>query len=115
MAIGMLIILLQPFKSTKVNTYHTILLFLMAIGCLSISLIDEAEIKARWMIRKVVPVVVLFYMSPILALIVHASCRCYRKCRRVLLEHYQKNSELSQENLMIRNRNRDNYQAINID
>ena len=113
MAIGMLIILLQPFKSTKVNTYHTILPFIMAIGCLSISLINEARSKVHWMIWKVVAGVVIFYMSPILALIVYAAYRCYRKCRRIRLEHYQRNLELDQENLMRGNRNRENYQAIN--
>ena len=46
MAIGMLIILLQPFKSTKVNTYHTLLPFIMASGCFSISLINQALITA---------------------------------------------------------------------
>ena len=111
MAIGMLIILLQPFKSTKVNTYHTILPFLIAIGCLSISLLNEAVSKARWMIRTVVAGVVIFYMSPILALIVYAAFRCYRKCRRIRLEHYQRNLELDQENLM--RKSRENYRAIN--
>ena len=111
MAIGMLIILLQPFKSTKVNTYHTILPFLIAIGCLFISLLNEAVSKARWMIRTVVVGVVIFYMSPILALIVYAAFRCYRKCRRIRLEHYQRNLELDQENLM--RGNRENYRAIN--
>ena len=111
MAIGILIIILQPFKSTKVNTYHTILLLIMAIECLSITLIDEAETKARWTIRIAVPVVAIFYVSPngILVVIVYAVFRCYRRCHTVWFKYYR-NMEL--ENLMTGNRNRENYQAI---
>ena len=110
MAIGMLIMLLQPFKSTKVNTYHTVLLFVMAIGCLSITLIEEVESKARWMIREVVPVVLFFYLSPILAVIIYATYKCYKRCHTVWLEYYQRNSEL--ENLMIGKKSKENYQSI---
>ena len=109
MAIGMLIILLQPFKSTKVNTYHTMLALIMAIECLSITLIDEAETKVRWMIRKVVPVVVIFYMSPILAMIVYAVYRCYRRCHTVWFKCYR-NLEL--ESLMIENKSSKKYQTM---
>ena len=81
MAIGMLIILLQPFKSTKVNTYHTLLPFTMATGCFTVSLIDEAASNDRWMIRIVIPLIEIFYISPILAVIVYATYRLFRRYR----------------------------------
>ena len=50
----MLVIILQPFKYTKVNTYHTLLLLVIAIGYFSVTLIDEVESKAHLMITKMV-------------------------------------------------------------
>ena len=81
MAIGMLIILLQPFKSTKVNTYHMLLPFIMATGCFTITLIDELESNDHWMIRIVIPLIEVFYISPILAVIVYAAYRFFRRYR----------------------------------
>ena len=81
MAIGMLIILLQPFKSTKVNTYHTLLPFTMATGYFSVALIDEAASSDHWMIRIVIPLIEIFYISPILAVIVYAAYRFFRRHR----------------------------------
>ena len=99
MAIGMLIILLQPFKSTKVNTYHTLLPFIMATGCFTITLINQAENNARWMIRIMVPLVGIFYVSPILAAILYAVHKCCRRCRKIWRKQ---NPEL--QNLMIADR-----------
>ena len=81
MAIGMLIILLQPFKSTKVNTYHTLLPFTMATGCFTVALIDEAASNDHWMIRIVIPLIEIFYISPILAVIVYAAYRFFSRYR----------------------------------
>ena len=81
MAIGMLIILLQPFKSTKVNTYPTLLPFTMATGYFTISLIDEAASNDHWMIRIVIPLIKVFYISPIIAVIVYAAYRYFRRYR----------------------------------
>ena len=81
MAIGMLIILLQPFKSTKVNTYHTLLPFTMATGYFTVALIDEVASNDHWMIRIVVPLIEIFYISPILAVIVYATYRFFRRYR----------------------------------
>ena len=60
MAIGMLIILIKPFKSSKVNTYHSILLFIMATGCFFITLSGQVEMIALWMMK---PLVVLVGVS----------------------------------------------------
>ena len=62
MAIGMLIILIKPFKSSKVNTYHSILLFIMATGCFSITLSGQVEMIALWMMKPLVVLVGVFYI-----------------------------------------------------
>ena len=105
MAIGMLIILLKPFKSTKVNTYHTLLPFIMATGCFSITLINQVEDTAIWMIKALTLLVAVFYVSPILAMIVYATYRFYIRCRTFWLEYCQRNPEL--ENLISGNSNRE--------
>ena len=80
MAIGMLIILIKPFKSSKVNTYHSILLFIMATGCFSITLSGQVEMIALWMMKPLVVLVGVFYISPILTAIVYAAYRLYIQC-----------------------------------
>ena len=112
MVIGMMIILLQPFKSTnlKVNTYHTLLPFIMATGCFTVTLIDEAEGNACWMIRKVVPMVGIFYVSPILAITLYAAYKYCRRCHKIWIK---RNPGPELQNLVIDNINRKGYQAIN--
>ena len=113
MVIGMLMILLQPFKSSKVNTYHTVLPFIMAIGCFCITLIGQIESKAQWMIETVGFLVIIFYMSPIVAMIVYIAYRSYRRCSTLWLKIHRRSPEL--ETLVIGSRNRTDYQVINID
>ena len=98
MGIGMLIVILQPFKSSKVNTYHTLLPFFMAICCFSITTVIQAESKAYWMIRFLIPLVVIIYISPILAMMAYAVCKSYRRCQILWLKVRQRNPEL--ENLI---------------
>ena len=69
MAIGMLIILLQPFKSTIINSqYVSHIITIYHVNCLlygyNTIIIVKAENNARWMIKKVVPLVGIFYVSP---------------------------------------------------
>ena len=71
----------------------------MATGCFTVTLINEAESNARWMIRKVVPLVGIFYVSPILAVILYAAYKYYGKCRKIWRK---RNPEL--QNLVIGNR-----------
>jgi hypothetical protein len=106
MGIGMLIIILQPFKSAKVNTYHTLLPLFMAICCFSITTVSQAESKALWMIKFLTPLAAIFYMSPILAVMVYAVCKSYWRCRILWLKIRRRNPEL--ENLVIENGNREN-------
>ena len=86
MAIGMLVVILRPFKSHKVNIYHTLLPFIMATGCFSITLINQVLTTAMWMIKLSALLVGFFFMLPILAVILYAVYRCYRKCHTIWLQ-----------------------------
>ena len=111
-------VLIQPYKSGKANVYHTILLLIMAVYCYLITLLDEAEIKAHWMIRYVVLVTEFSFMAPIFVMAAYISyCVAYRlhkKCQEVCLIHRQRNYE--QQNMANEeiSENCKNYQTINI-
>ena len=83
--LGIVMIVFQPYKSKKVNTYHTILPFIMAISCFLVTLQDESSVKARKMIRYEVTAIEVFITTPILIIVVYAtyyiSYRLYNKCR----------------------------------
>ena len=119
-------ILLQPYKSRKVNTYHTILPLIMAVACLSVTILDQAETKARWIIQKELPFIVIFCLSPTLVAIAYVtyyiSYRCSKKCRVVWPMFHLKKKILRNLNLMTERNNEEkhqlsttykNYQAIN--
>ena len=111
MIIGMLIIVLQPFRSSNINKYHALLPLIMAIGCLSITLLDQVESKVYWMINIVLVLIGIFYASPIVAVIIYIGYRCYRRFHTLWL-----NRRPEMENLVTRDGNQElNYQAINID
>ena len=83
--LGIVMILIQPYKSVKANKFHTTLPFVTAFSCFLVTLFDEAELKSREMIRLLNPVMGIILFSPILALV---SCvvfsimqRSYRKCK----------------------------------
>ena len=124
--LGVLMILLQPYKSRKVNTYHTILPLIMAVACLSVTILDQAETKARWIIQKELPFIVIFCLSPTLVAIAfvtyYISYRCSKKCRGVWPMFHLKKKILRNLNLMTERNNEEkhqlsttykNYQAIN--
>ena len=111
MVIGMLIILLQPFRSSNVNKYHALLPFIIAIVCFGFTLSDQVESKTRWMTKSVSLLAGIFYVSPIMAVIVYIAYKCYRRCHTLCLKTNRRNPEM--ESLMIGNRSRESYQAIN--
>ena len=62
--LGMLMILLQPFKSSKVNTYHTIIVLSVAVACCSVTMMNLAEIYARNTIPLPVAIIQIFSIAP---------------------------------------------------
>ena len=49
--LGIVMILIQPYKSVKANKFHTTLPFIMAFMLFLVTLLDEAKVKSRRMIR----------------------------------------------------------------
>ena len=124
--LGVLMILLQPYKLKKLNIYHSILPLIMAVVTLSITVLNEIEIKARWFIEIEAISISIFYSLPApVAMAYVAYCtsyRCRKKCQsaKVRLMIHKKYKELRSHGpgLVTDKLNEDshkNYQAINID
>ena len=123
--LGVLMILLQPYKLKKLNIYHSILPLIMAVVALSITVLSELETKARWNIEidSEIILIGIFYSLPALVAMAYVayctSYRCHKKCQSayIRLTIYKKNKELS-PSLITDKLNEDrhkNYQAINIE
>ena len=116
--LGIVMILIQPYKSVKANKFHTTLLFVMAFSCFLVTLFDEAELKSREMIRLLNPVMGIILFSPILALISYVAFyimrRIYRKkCKAEWSFRCPTNSE--QEKLISKTKSVKICQVINIE
>ena len=48
--VALVTVMLQPYKSNKVNNYHTSMQLIFAIACFLITLLDLAAIKDHWLI-----------------------------------------------------------------
>ena len=95
--LGIVMILIQPYKSVKANKFHTTLPFVMAFLCSLVTFFDEARVNSRRMINLLYPVVGIFLLLPIFALIAYIVYydmrRVYRKCKAEWLFHRPTNSE----------------------
>ena len=87
--LGVLMIILQPYKSEKLNIYHTTPLFIMAVACLSITVLNVAEIKAPCFIKTEIMLIGILFMSPTLVAMAYVTYRltyrCRKKCPKVCL------------------------------
>ena len=115
--LGIVMILMQPYKSVKANKFHTTLPFVMAFSCFLVTLYDEAQVKSRRMIRHLHPVMGIVLFSPILALVSYVVFsimqRIYRKCKAEWSLHHSTNSE--QQKLIPKKKNAKMWQVINIE
>ena len=95
--LGIVMILMQPYKSVKANKFHTTLPFVMAFFCSLVTFFDEARVNSRRMISLLYPVVGIFLLLPIFALIAYIVYydmrRVYRKCKAEWSFHRPTNSE----------------------
>ena len=120
--LGALMILLQPYKSSKVNSYHTLIVFHLAVICFLIPALDLATIKAHWIITTLTVFVMLIVVSPILVAIVYVyyciSYRCLRQCRPAWLLFSQESEELDSLLQVSDNKHDEKqkgYQAISVE
>ena len=59
--LGIVMILMQPYKSVKANKFHTTLPFIMAFMLFLVTLLDEAKVKSRRMIRLINQIIAIFF------------------------------------------------------
>ena len=76
--------MLQPYKSTKVNNYHTSIQLILAITCFLIALLDQATIRDHLLIRPVVYLIEAISISPILITIFYITYKIGHKIQAVL-------------------------------
>ena len=69
--LGALMAVLQPYKSSKLNIYHTMIVLFTAVVCLSITMLDQATTKAQWIINAVEYSIGIMCLSPILVAITY--------------------------------------------
>ena len=80
-----LMIVLQPYKSSKLNTYHTIIVLYTVVFCFSATTFDEATIKAQHftiMMKNFIGILCL--LPPLVAVVYVIYCvsyRCFKKCQ----------------------------------
>ena len=102
--LGVLMILLQPYKSQGANTYHSLLALSLSLGCLLATIVYQQTAKARWIYDTAIYLLAVITNLPILiavAYVVYYICRpCMKKChshenginaelRRLLESHSQ--------------------------
>ena len=123
--LGALLIVVQPYKSTKVNTYHTILVLYVAVSCLSITALNVAIIKAHRFVEAVIAFIgVSFILPTLVAMAYVTSCisyRCYKVChgiwKMLSVKHQEFDSlmqvsESKHEEDYLHSKAFNNYQAV---
>ena len=81
-----LMFLLQPYKSKRVNNYHTVLMLILAIICFLSALVSQS--KAYWISYTLMFLIGLLAASPLLYAITYAIIN-YTPCRR-FKQYWQK-------------------------
>ena len=85
--LGALMVVLQPYKSSKLNAYHTMIVLYTAVFCFSVTTLDEAVIKAPWITNVVNYYIGILCLLPTLVAIVYVihcvSYLCFKKCQAV--------------------------------
>ena len=69
--LGAMIVVLQPYKSSKVNTYHTIMVLYLAVTCFLATTLDQATIKAQWIVNTVADLIGIMCLLPTLVAIAY--------------------------------------------
>ena len=85
-----LMIFLQPYKSKRVNYYHTVLMLISAIDCLLGALASHSKIY--WISYTGIFLIVMLSASPLLYAIAcvvvnHAPCRRFKRCWQLPRNH----------------------------
>ena len=98
-----LMILLQPYKSRRVNYYHTVMMLILAIICFLSAIVSQSKIN--WISDTGIILIGLLSISPLLYVIAyiiinHTPCRRFKQC---WLKHSKNDDDPELENLLERN------------
>ena len=92
-----LMILVQPYKSKRVNYYHTVLMLILAINCFLGALVSQGKIC--WILYAGIVLMGLLSTSPLLyaiayIIINHTPCRRVKQCCQKLPQNHDDESVL---------------------
>ena len=82
--LGAVIVFLQPYKSSKANTYHTILMLFIAVACFFFTTFDQATIKAHWIVGAVLTFIGIICISPTLVAVAYVILYIFKKVWQIL-------------------------------
>ena len=84
---GTLLVILKPYRSRKVNTYHTMIIIYLAITTFTISIFHQATIGDYWIVNFSMGSILLLVFLPTLVITVYVvyycivHC-CFKSCQR---------------------------------
>ena len=85
--LGMLMILLQPFKSSKVDIYHTIIVLSVAVACCSVTMLNLAEVYDRHTLSLPAAIILLFSITPTAVATAYVGYFIAKRCFRICTVH----------------------------
>ena len=105
--LGIVMVLFQPYKSAKANTFHTVLPFFMAFSSLLITLLNESTVTSWRLIKYIVPVVGFCFTLPIVIAIsytvyAYVLLRVYKKCRELHLKRVLQRENSERQSLLLK-------------
>ena len=77
---GIIMVILKPYSSRRVNTYHTTLLLYLAIICFSITIFRQALSEDRWIINFSLTSILLLALLPNLVITLYIAYYCIVHC-----------------------------------
>ena len=89
--LGMLMIILQPYKSRKVNTYHSMLIFIGALTCLFATVASQKTVKAHWIYDMALYSIALICLLPTLIAIVYTTYCIFYPCFKKYWQAFSQN------------------------
>ena len=85
--LGMLMILLRPFKSSKVNIYHTIIVLSVAVACCSVTMLNLAAVDARHTLALPEAIILMFTITPTAVATAYVGYFIAKRCFRICTVH----------------------------
>ena len=80
-------VIVKPYRSSVINTYHISIVLYIAIICFSITTLDQASIKGRWFMKTIIIFIIFLVVMPILVVALYIVCLCalrwhFRSCKK---------------------------------